>query len=492
MKEKQKYILAVDLGATSGRMILACLKDGQLEMKEWRRFPNNIIEIQGKYYWNIAALFEEIREGLNACVEADIDVQSIGIDSWGVDVAFIDAQGHIIANPRAYRDPYTMNVMPEFFKKMSKEEIYQKTGVQFLNFNTLFQLYACQKEQYKPFQEAATILFIPDLFSYLLTGNKICEYTILSTSQFLNPNTQTIDNQLLNIVGADVSRFPEMVMPGTVIGNMNPELLTQPFKDVVQVVAVAGHDTASAVAAVPAKDKHFAYLSSGTWSLMGIEIAEPIISEQSAAWNFTNEGGIEGTTRFLKNITGLWIYEQCKKEWASEGYEYTHQELQEMMVESEAFRTIINPDDSAFANPTSMITAIETYCRHHHLNLPQTHAQFVRTIFESLAMRYRVVFNALKNMAPFAIDCLHIIGGGSMNDTLNQMTANAIGIPVSAGPAEATAIGNIMMQLKACGLIKDVTQMRHLIADSISIKSYHPQNIELWNEAYLKYQAQYL
>lgn len=481
-------VLAIDLGATSGRLILARLADGVLETEEVRRFPNAIREKEGKFYWSLETLFGEIKAGLNdLAAQDDIRIDAIGVDTWGVDIVFLDGNGQAISEPRAYRDPYTDTAIAEFTQIIPRETVYRKTGIQFLNFNTLFQLYACHKEGFEPMKQAKSYLFIPDYISYLLTGEKVCEYTILSTSQFLDPVTKQIDRELIEAAGADITCFPPIVMPGKVIGRLKKEVA--PFKYDIPVIAIAGHDTASAVASVPARNEKFAYLSSGTWSLMGIETKDPIITDRSAELNFTNEGGIEGTSRFLKNITGMWILEQCRKEWKKQGKDYGFKELGEMEQSGEAFRSFINPDDAAFANPPSMLQAIRDYCAKTGQPVPETDAQVARLIMESLAMRYRTVFGWLKEFAPFPIEVLHIIGGGAQNALLAQWTSNSTGVPVLTGPSEATSIGNIMMQFKALGLVKDITEMRALIAKAVPLGHYEPQDGEVWNKAYERYVA---
>ena len=485
------YVCAVDFGATSGRMIIARLNEqGVLETEEVRRFPNAIQEKDhdGKFYWNMTALIGEVVAGLkDLAARPDIRIDSIGVDTWGVDVVFVDKDGKMIEEPRAYRDPYSVAAMDEYIQKVGREKIYEKTGIQFINFNTLFQLYACHKEGFRPFEEAAQYVFIPDYVSLYLTGKAVCEYTILSTSEFLDPRTKQIDRELIEAAGADINKFPPVVFPGHVIGNLKPEVAD--FGYDIPVVAIAGHDTGSAVAAVPAKDEKFAYLSSGTWSLMGIESKDPIISKRSFELNFTNEGGVEGTTRFLKNITGMWILEQCRKEWKRMGKDYDFKTLGEMEQSGEPFRSFINPDDPMFANPPSMLDAIREYCKKTGQPIPETDAQIARLIMESLALRYRTVFNWLKELASFPLDVLHIIGGGCQNALLAQWTSNSIGCPALCGPVEATAIGNIMMQFKAIGKVKDITEMRALIAKAIELKRYEPQDTAAWLKAYDRYTA---
>lgn len=485
------YVCAIDFGATSGRIIISRInEEGLLETEEVRRFPNAIQEKDhdGKFYWNMTALIGEVTAGLkDLATRKDIRIEAIGVDTWGVDIVMVGPDGKMLEEPRAYRDPYSIEAMQRYFDVVPKETVYRKTGIQFLNFNTLFQLYACHCEHFKPFEEASQYVFIPDYVSLVLTGKAVCEYTILSTSQFLDPRTKQIDAELIEAAGADIRKFPPVVFPGHIIGNLLPSVVD--FGYDVPVVAIAGHDTGSAVAAVPAESENFAYLSSGTWSLMGIESKDPIISDRSFELNFTNEGGIEGTTRFLKNITGMWILEQCRKEWKAQGKDYDFKTLGEMEQSGEAFRSMINPDDSMFANPKSMLEAISEYCRKTGQPAPETDAQVARLIIESLALRYRTVFNWLKEFAPFPLNVLHIIGGGCKNELLAQWTANSIGCPTLCGPTEATAIGNIMMQFKAIGKVKDIREMRALIAKAIELKRYEPQDTAAWTVAYERYAA---
>lgn len=487
----KNFVCAIDFGATSGRMIISRInEEGILETEEVRRFPNAIQEKDndGKFYWNMTALIGEVTAGLkDLTARKDIRIEAIGVDTWGVDMVFVDKDGKMIEEPRAYRDPYSVEAMEEYFKIVPKETVYKKTGIQFLNFNTLFQLYACHRENFCPFEEADKYLFIPDYVSFVLTGKALCEYTILSTSQFLDPVTKQIDRELIEAAGAKIEKFPPIVYPGEVIGNLKADVVD--FGYDIPVIAIAGHDTGSAVAAVPAKDEKFAYLSSGTWSLMGIESKDAIISDRSFELNFTNEGGIEGTTRFLKNITGMWILEQCRKEWKKMGKDYGFGQLAEMEQSAEAFRSFINPDDPCFANPPSMLNAINEYCAKTGQLVPEDDAQVARLIMESLALRYRTVFGWLKELASFPLDVLHIIGGGGQNVLLAQWTSNSLGVPVLTGPTEATAIGNIMMQMKAIGKVKDIQEMRALIAKAIQLKSYEPQDTAAWDAAYERYKT---
>ena len=496
--DTKQYFFAVDLGATSGRTIIGSIENGQFELEEVTRFPNNLIEQGNHYYWDIYALYFEIIRGLKEVARRGMKLTSIGIDTWGVDFVFIGDDGAILRNPRAYRDPITFDAMDDYLKHVvSRREVYDVTGIQLMNFNSLFQLYAMRREQNSALQMAKKILFMPDALSWMLTGNEVCEYTIASTSQMLDPRTKQLDERLLASVGLSRSKFGKMVNPGTVIGVLTDEVQRLTGLGPVPVIAVAGHDTGSAVAAVPAKNEKFAYLSSGTWSLMGIETKDAIINDLSYERNFTNEGGVEGTTRFLKNICGMWLYERCRLEWPEEVRKLSHPELQGQAMTVEPFRSLINPDDPMFAAPSSMIGAIQQYCRKSSQPVPETPAEICRCIFDSLALRYRQVFQWLQEFldqpsgeterAPFKLDVLHIIGGGSLNKFLNQFTANSTGVTVLAGPQEGTAIGNIMLQAKAAGLVGDIWQMRQIIANSLQLVKYEPTDKQVWDQGYEKY-----
>jgi rhamnulokinase len=481
------YFFAVDLGATSGRTIVGSLAEEKLTLEELTRFDNTLIETGGHYYWDLYALYHEVIKGLKTAADRRIDVRSIGIDTWGCDFVFVGDDGQLLRNPMAYRDPHTLGTMDHYFAHaVPKEKVYEKTGIQFMNFNSLFQLYQMRRDDNTALRHAAKTLFIPDALSYMLTGKAVCEYTVASTSQMLNPNTGDLDEELIASLGMTRGQFGVMTAPATVIGTLTPEVQKLTGLGAVPVVAVAGHDTASAVAAVPARDEHFAYLSSGTWSLMGIETRKAIINDKSFERNFTNEGGIEGTTRFLKNICGMWIYERCRSEWP-EAKKMGHAELQAGIIDCEPFRSIINPDDTLFANPDSMVEAINSYCEKTRQPVPRTPAEYCRCIFDSLALRYRQVFTWLREFADFDITVLHIIGGGSMNQYLNQFTANSCGVTVLAGPQEGTAIGNVMLQAKASGEVEDIWQMRDIIARSIELRRFEPQDRELWDAAYERY-----
>lgn len=480
-----KHFFAVDLGATSGRTILGSITDGTLQQRELTRFPNRIIQLQSHFYWDIYALYDEIIRGLKVVAKEGIAIESIGIDTWGVDFVCIGKDGALLRNPYSYRDPHTEDAMEHFFRQIPRQRVYEKTGIQFMNFNSLFQLAAMRRHDDAALAAADKVLFVPDALMYMLTGEAVCEYTILSTSQMLDPRTKRIDPELLQAVGLTEENFGRYVNPSDRVGELTPEVQRLTGLGPVPVVAVAGHDTGAAVAAVPAQDEKFAYLSCGTWSLLGIETRQAIITPQSFAYNFTNEGGIEGTTRFLKNICGMWLLERCRAEWADAPSDVN--EINRLAMEATPFRSLINPDDPRFANPPSMVEAIKTFCRETGQPIPETYQQQARCIFESLALRYRQVLGYLREFAPFPIERLHVIGGGTHNTYLMQMTSDSIGLPVLTGPAEGTAIGNIMLQAKAVGMVSDMYEMRSIIADSITMRRYEPQDTQTWDEAYNRF-----
>ena len=476
---------AVDLGATSGRTILGSIKDGRLEQRVLTRFPNDIIQTGGHFFWDIYALYNEIVRGLKIVAGEKLEIASIGIDTWGCDFVFIGKDGGVLRNPYCYRDPHTDGAMEDYFKLIPKAKVYEKTGIQFMQFNSLFQLATMKRNGDSALEAADKILFIPDALMYMLTGETVCEYTVLSTSQMLDPRTRKIDQELINVIGLKESQFGRYVNPGDIVGTLSAEVQQMTGLGAVPVVAVAGHDTGSAVAAVPAENERFAYLSCGTWSLLGVETKDAIISEKSFEYNFTNEGGIEGTTRFLKNICGMWLLERCRKEWTDAPEDVN--QINRESLEAPAFQSFIYPDAPCFANPKSMVDAIKTYCKDSGQHVPQGYKEIARCIFESLAMRYRQVLGYLNDLAPFPIEKLHVIGGGTKNVYLMQMAANSVGVPVVTGPMEGTAIGNIMLQAKAAGMVSDMFEMRKIIAGSIELGTFLPQDTEAWDRAYERY-----
>ncbi len=481
-----EHYFAVDLGATSGRTILATYNGETVTMKEVTRFANPMIPLGGHLYWDIANLYNEILKGLKTVADEGIAVNSIGIDTWGCDFAFFGKDGQLLGMPHCYRDQHTKGAQEKFFAKMPADEVYRRTGIQFMDFNSLFQLDTIKRNSCQALEHADKILFIPDALIYMLTGNAICEYTVASTSQMLNPMTGDLDTEILEALGIPREKFGVMTQPGTVAGTLTEQVQEATGLGAVPVVAVAGHDTGSAVAAVPAKDKEYAYLSCGTWSLLGIESEKAIITEDSFRENFTNEGGIEGTTRFLKNICGLWLFEQSRKKFKN-----APSSVGELVAlcESSTYDGLIFPDDPSFSNPSSMTAAIREYCSRTGQTAPETPADYCRCIFRSLAFRYRQVVEILETMCDFPIRKLHVIGGGSQNRYLMQYAANALNMPVICGPVEGTALGNVLMQLKASGAVDTLTRMREISGASVDLVTYLPEDAEKWNTEYERYKT---
>lgn len=468
-----KNYLAIDLGATSGRSIIASYDGSKVEMRELTRFKNPMIPTGGHLFWDLPGLYNEIVTALRKVVEEGITIESMGIDTWGVDFAIFGKDGQLLSLPYCYRDAHTEGAIDRYMKMHDKRDVYERTGIQFMDFNSLFQLDTLRHNGCVALENADKILFTPDALIYMLTGKAICEYTIASTSQMLNPRTGDLDPELLRSIGLSREQFGPMTQPGTVVGPLSEQVRNATgISADVKVVAIAAHDTASAIAAVPAKDPNYAYLSCGTWSLMGIESPKPIINDESYRLNFTNEGGIEGTTRFLKNITGLWIFEQSRKDFKD-----VPTEIGPLTALSETtdFDSIINPDDPSFAHPDSMTKAIDDYCERTGQIAPKTPAEYIRCIYMSLAHRYKTIINILSQMSENPIERLHVIGGGSKNPHLMQFTANALGIPVICGPTEGTALGNILMQIKASGLVKTLPEMRAIVSNSTEVKTYLPK-----------------
>ena len=484
----KNYFLAFDLGASSGRAMLGILENSELQLTEIHRFKNQMAQIHGHFYWNIFSLFDELKTGLRKCIsEYKIQPLSFGIDTWGVDYSLITKTGQLAGLPFAYRDHRTDDAMDEFFKILPKKETYLLSGIQFLQFNSLFQLFSSVRENYPPLQIADGLLFTPDSLNYLFTGVKKNEYTIASTSQMLKPGKPEWEKQLFEAAGIPETLQQEMVQPGTVLGLALPEIDEQTGCGEITCVAVASHDTASAVVSVPAEGENWAYLSSGTWSLLGIESAEPIVSEETLAMNFTNEGGVDGTTRFLKNIMGMWLIQECKRIWDAEK-EMSWQEIVELSQLAEPFKCLINPDDSNFLNPGNMPEAIREYCRKTDQYVPESKGEIARCIYDSLVLKYKYTLRQIESVTGKNIEKLHIIGGGAHNEMLNQLTADATGIPVIAGPAEATAIGNIMMQAKAMGFVTTLEEIRKMVRNSFPVKTYEPASQPGWDEAYSKFE----
>jgi len=482
-----RNFLAFDLGASSGRAILGTISDNKLSLKEIHRFDNQMVEINGSFYWNIFSLFGELKTGLKKCIhDFGIQPESVGVDTWGVDIALLDRNGMIVGLPYAYRDPRTDTAMEEVFKIIPKKELYLMTGIQLMQFNTLFQLYAYKRDSSPLLEITTDILFMPDALGYLFSGVKKNEFSIASTSQFLKPGKLEYEQKLFDAIDFDINLMQELVLPGTKLGTIKPDIQKETGSAPIPVVAVAAHDTASAIASVPATGRNWAYISSGTWSLMGIESDHPLISEEIQKLNFTNEGGVEGTTRFLKNIMGLWLLQECRRTWSAE-HDYSWPEMVEMSLNAQPFKCLIDPDAREFLNPGDMPAAIAAFCAKTGQPEPETHGEVIRTIFESLALKYRATLDSIREVSTNEIEKIHIIGGGANNELLCQYAANATNLQVYAGPTEATAIGNIMMQAKALGDVSSLGEIRQMVFNSFETKIFYPQDANTWNAEYQRF-----
>lgn len=481
-------VLAFDYGASSGRAMLGKFDGVKLDIREIHRFPNEPVMVGDSLYWDILRLFHEMKQGIHKCANiGGEEISSIGIDTWGVDFGLLDASGRLLGNPYHYRDTNTRGMIEEACRIVPREEIYGQTGIQFLMFNTLFQLLSMKINKSPLLEKAEAMLFIPDLLRFFLTGEKSGEYTIASTSQMLDARSGEWAWAILDKLGIPKSILPEIIDAGTITGRITAKLAGELGIGAVPVVAVAEHDTGSAVVSVPANTQRYAYLSSGTWSLLGTELPAPAINDTTYALDFTNEGGFGRTTRLLKNIMGLWIYQECKRAWDRAGEAMSFDELEEGALRSEPFMAFIDPDDLSFYHPGNMVEKIQDYCRSTNQKIPVTKPQIVRLIMESLAMKYRKVIEDLEKITGYSIPVLHIVGGGCKNVMLSRFTANAIGRPVIAGPVEATAAGNIIVQLIALGEVKHLSEGRMIIKNSFPITEYVPADCEKWDAAYERF-----
>lgn len=469
---KKNQILAFDFGASSGRAMLARTKNGKLEIEEIHRFSNDPVLVSGHLYWDVLRLFHEIKQGIVAAVNAG-GFDSIGIDTWGVDFGLLDKDGQLIGNPYNYRDVRTVGMQDEFYKTMSREELYAKTGIQQIDLNTVYQLKAVTKYRPQDLAQAETLLLIPDLFAYFLTGAKRIEYTNASTTGLLDPVTKDWNTDVLNALGVDKKIFAPIIKPGEIYGNLLPEICEELHCESVPVIAVATHDTASAVASVPTTEKDYAYISCGTWSLFGTVNDHPILSEQSRQIGFTNEGASDGKIRYLKNIMGLWLIQQSRKEWKRQGLEVSFDEMEKAAKEAEPFRCFVDPDADDFVAPGNMPKRVQEFCKRTGQYVPQTMGEILRCIYQSLAFKYRYSTEMLEKLTGHALPVIHMIGGGIKDGLLCSMAADYCGKTVKAGPVEATVTGNAAIQLMSFGVFKDLNEARKVIADSFEIKTYN-------------------
>ncbi len=477
--------LAFDFGAESGRAILGSLDGKIISLEEIHRFPNKQITVSEHIHWDITYLFDELKRGLTAAAQkGHTDLSGLGVDTWGVDFGLVGRDNQILENPYHYRDRRTEGMMELAFQRMPREEIYARTGIQFLQFNSIFQLLSVVESKSPALEKIETLLFMPDLFNFLLTGQKKSEYTIASTSQLLDAKKRDWESVIFEKLGLPLHIMAPVIQPGTWMGPLLPEIARETGILSVDVIVPAGHDTASAVAAVPAQSDNWAYLSSGTWSCFGVEVEEPIINEDSVMNNFTNEGGAGGKIRFLRNTMGLWLIQRCMKKWEQEGESLSYDESARLALKSKEFRSVVNPDDPTFLNPADMPAAIAEFCRKTGQPVPEKKGEYVRCILESLALKYRFLIDNINAMRPKAVDVLHIVGGGSQNEVLNQFSANATGLTVIAGPVEATAVGNIMIQAIAKRMLDGIEDGRKAVACSFPLRSYKPDGQNKWAAVY--------
>lgn len=480
--------LAFDIGASSGRTILGHLDGDHLAIETLYSFPNTPVWMYKHMYWDILRLLHEIKQGLIATrLQGHQAIQSIGIDTWGVDFGLISQQGELLGNPYHYRDPHTSGIMDEVYQRIPPEELFTRTGIQFLPFNTIYQLYALKKAVSPLLDKTDTLLLIPELLRYFLTGERVSEWTVASTTQLCNPYMHTWDNELLERLGIPTHFFRTPVMPGTIAGKLLPSVAEEVGLPALPMIAVAEHDTASAVVAVPAEHEDFAYLSCGTWSLIGTETTQPVVNATALALNVTNEGGIDGTTRLLKNVTGLWLIQECRRAWKNEGKQFSYEDERALTEQAPPFQTFINPDDPMFMNPLHMPRQIQHYCRETGQHVPESEAEILRCITESLALRYRFVLDRIESLTQKHFAGLHIVGGGAQNTLLCQYTANALARPTWVGPQEATAIGNLVVQFIALGQIANLQHARRIVRNSFPIVTYSPVETEAWDRAYERF-----
>jgi rhamnulokinase len=476
--------LAFDLGAESGRAVLGRFQSGSLSVEEVHRFPNEPVHYNGESHWDVARLWLEMQRAL-AIVGSNPSVKlaGLGLDTWGVDYALLGESGTLLENPYQYRDRRTDGMMERVFSIIPPEEIYTRTGIQFMQINTLYQLYAAFLKTPKLLQLAEKLLTIPDLFNFWLTGVAACEFTIASTTQFYDPRNRRWSTELLSKLGLPTHILAPVIQPGCVLGPLLPAVAKPAGFSAIPVIAPACHDTGSAVAAIESAGQS-AFISSGTWSLLGTEVSEPVINSEAQRLNFTNEGGVCGTFRLLKNITGLWLLQCCRRDWQLKGQEYNYSELAELARSKPAFRSLVDPDHGSFLRPESMPETIARFCQMTEQPLPEDPPAYARAVLESLALKYRFVLEALERLTGRSYTEIHVVGGGSQNQLLNQFTADATGRRVVAGPVEATALGNLGMQMLATGAASSLQEVRRIIARSFPAQVFEPREPEKWQQVF--------
>lgn len=488
MKSKKDVFLAIDLGASNGRAIAGYINNGKLITKEIYRFPNEPVNIRNTLYWNVFSIYQEIKNALKKYGEEfDCELSSIAIDSWGVDFGLLDRDGDLIEAPVHYRDDRTDGIREKAFEKMPREELFSRTGNQFLQFNTLFQLLSLNSNKKYQLDNAETFLMIGDLFSYLLTGRKATEFSLATTTQLFDPLEGEWSSEIFENFDLPQDIQPEVYKTGTEIGCLSKSLRKEVGIGGAPVIATTTHDTASAVSAIPARGEEWIFISSGTWSLLGIEIDEPILETKVMEKGFTNEGCHSGKFTLHKNLTGLWILQECKQKWDEQGKDLSYDQLTQMAREAKGFNYFIDTDWETFARPGNMPTKIKDYCKITNQQPPRNVAETVRGTLEGLALNYRLSVNQLKSITGKQFDTVHIVGGGAKNDLLSQFCANSTGLKVISGPREATAMGNIINQAVSIGSINSIKESRKIVSNSSALKTYFPKNVSKWDRAYQKF-----
>ena len=482
-----QQFLAFDLGAESGRGVLGCFDGERLSLEELHRFPNGGVRVLDSLHWDVLRLWNEMKIALSICSQTNTDLSGIGIDTWGVDFGLLGKGDVLLGFPYHYRDSRTDGMLEAAFCRLPQATLFERSGCQFLQINTLYQLLSMVVHSSPLLDVAETFLMIPDLFNFWLTGQKVCEFTDATTTQFYDPRRSGWSEEICASLNLPSEILPEVVQPGTQLGTLLPSVAAETGLPEIPVIAPACHDTGSAVAAVPAQTDNWAYISSGTWSLMGIEVPAPIITDQSLALNFTNEGGVENTFRFLKNIMGLWLVQECRRTWAQAGDEMSYAQITQLAEQAKPFTALIDPDNDVFLPPGDMPSRIVNYCVHTGQTAPSDAGEILRCALESLALKYRWVLEKLEVIRGSAMDVIHIVGGGAQNRTLCQFTADATGTQVFAGPIEATAIGNIAVQAIAYGLIGSISEAREVVRRSFDVIIYEPRHSTGWDEAYERF-----
>jgi rhamnulokinase len=487
-----RVFLAVDLGAESGRVISGKFDGRRVRLDDVHRFSNHLVPVAGTRRWDVLRIWSDILDGLTKAAHSDgAAVTSIGVDTWGVDYVLLNKHNELLGQPYNYRDPRTKGVMDAAFTRVPKKEIFATTGLQFMEINTLYQLISMQLKDPALLAQADRFLMMPDFFHWLLCGSRVVEFTNATTTQFLNATERTWATDLLRKFEIPTNIFPQIVSPGTNLGILRDEVAQRTGLPRVPIVAPATHDTGAAVAAVPTANTgkaNWAYISSGTWSLIGVEVQQAVLTEKALALNVTNEGGVDGTYRLLKNVMGLWIVQECRRSFERRGNALDYSTLTKLASDAAPFRSLVDPNDLTFLSPGDMATALQDYCRSRKQPAPESEGQLIRCALESLALKYRQVLRGIEALTGEKVEVLHVVGGGSKNDLLNQFTADACGIPVIAGPTEGTALGNVLLQARAAGEIGTLAELRTVVRESSELKTFEPKNVAAWDEAYSKFE----